>query len=404
MPNPGLIHRPDSLTAQDISAVTRVGDESPDRAETSPIWAAAEHWYAGGLQPAIQVCVRHCGDVVVDRSIGHGRSLLEPVTTSTPFCLYSASKLIAAVAVWRLVEQGRLRWSDRVADLIPGYGARGKATTTLDHVMTHRAGIPFALGGTADRSRADDRAFVRDALRRMPAMHRPGLMHFYHALTWGPVVREIVEVAAERPMREYIADEITGPLGLRWTTIGVTPQDVSKVAPSHVTGPRVGIPVDTAFRLSTGRTLTGIVDDSNTAEFLTSTVPSSSGVSNATELSALAETLLRGGERNGVRILSEETIVAARRQRRVLRPDVATAGMPLRWGTGVMLGSHYFGPFGRRAPEAFGHTGLTQIAMWADPQRDLAVAIVSSGKPLGDVGGRYRGLIDTIAAAFGRHN
>ena len=402
MPNPGLVHHPDSLTAQDMSALTRVGDESPNRPETAPIWAAAEHWYAGGLQPAIQICVRHRGAVVVDRAIGHGRSLLEPVTPSTPFCLYSASKLIAAVAVWRLVEQGRLRWSDRVADLVPGYGARGKTTTTVDHVMTHRAGIPFALGGTADRSRADDREFVREALRRMPAVHRPGLMHFYHALTWGPIVREIVEAAAERPMREYIADEITGPLGLRWTNIGVAPHDAALVAPSHVTGPHVSIAVDTAFRLATGRTLTGIVDDSNTAEFLTSTVPSSSGVSNAAELSVLAEMLLRDGERNGARIVSAETIAAARRQRRVLRPDVATAGMPLRWGTGVMLGSHYFGPFGRRAPEAFGHTGLTQIAMWADPQRDLAVAIVSSGKPLGDVGGRYRALIDTIVAAFPR--
>ena len=56
---------------------------------------------------------------------------------------------------------------------------------------------------------------------------------------------------------------------------------------------------------------------------------------------------------------------------------------PLRWGTGYMLGTKRFGPFGRDAAGAFGHTGLTNIAMWADPQRALSVAVVSSGKPGG---------------------
>ena len=41
-----------------------------------------------------------------------------------------------------------------------------------------------------------------------------------------------------------------------------------------------------------------------------------------------------------------------------------------------MLGSERFGPFGRHAPKAFGHTGLTEIAMWADPDRKIAAAVV----------------------------
>nr|WP_221247266.1 serine hydrolase domain-containing protein [Gordonia humi] len=385
-----------------MSDRTWIGDEAGDE-RADAIWRAAEHWYSGGTQPAIQVCVRHRGRVIVDRAVGHGRTPIENVTSATPFCLFSASKAIAAVAVWRLIDQGVVDLGTRVADLVPGYSANGKGSTTIDHVLTHRAGIPFALAGSADQTRADDRAFVRAALCRMVPLHRPGLLHFYHALTWGPLVREIVETATGRPMREYIADEITGPLGLRWTNIGVDRSDVIEVARSHVTGSRTSFAVDTAFRLATGRTLDGIISSSNAPEVLTSTIPSSTGVSNAVELSRFAEMLLRGGALDGVRILSADAIVAARRERRALRPDVATAGVPLRWGTGFMLGSHYFGPFGRRAPEAFGHTGLTQIAMWADPQRDLATAVVSSGKPLGDVdGGRYRGLLDTIAAAFPR--
>jgi CubicO group peptidase (beta-lactamase class C family) len=71
----------------------------------------------------------------------------------------------------------------------------------------------------------------------------------------------------------------------------------------------------------------------------------------------------------------------------------------MRWGTGYMLGSKRFGPFGRDAPAAFGHTGLTHIAVWADPARALSAAVVSSGKPgRHPEAGRYPALLDRINA------
>jgi CubicO group peptidase (beta-lactamase class C family) len=68
-----------------------------------------------------------------------------------------------------------------------------------------------------------------------------------------------------------------------------------------------------------------------------------------------------------------------------------------------MLGSTRFGPFGRNAPAAFGHTGLVNIAVWADPQRRLAAGVVSSGKPgLHPEAKRYTQLLDTITAEIPR--
>jgi CubicO group peptidase (beta-lactamase class C family) len=125
--------------------------------------------------------------------------------------------------------------------------------------------------------------------------------------------------------------------------------------------------------------MTQIIPFSNSPMFLTSVVPSSSTVSTAHELSRFAEILRRGGELYGVRVLREETLRAATKQCRRLRPDVATGLAPMRWGTGFMLGSRRFGPFGRDAAAAFGHTGLTNIAIWADPSRALAVGLVCSG-------------------------
>ena len=63
------------------------------------------------------------------------------------------------------------------------------------------------------------------------------------------------------------------------------------------------------------------------------------------------------------------------------------------------MGTNRFGPFGRNAPDAFGHLGLVNIAVWADPARGLAAGLVSSGKPGRDPKARrYTALMDKIAA------
>jgi len=66
-----------------------------------------------------------------------------------------------------------------------------------------------------------------------------------------------------------------------------------------------------------------------------------------------------------------------------------------------MLGSNRFGPFGRGAPTAFGHLGLTNIAVWADPERGLAAGLISSGKPGPHrEANRYTALLDRITDSF----
>ena len=240
-------------------------------------------------------------------------------------------------------------------------------------------------------------------LGALKPLYRPGLMHIYHALTWGPLVREIVSAATGRNIRDILATEILDPLGFRWTNYGVAPRDVPLVAPSHATGRPLPAPIAAAFRTAVGGTLHQIIPFSNTTRFLTGVVPSSNTVSTAYELSRFAEILRRGGELDGVRVLQPETLRAATIQCRRLRPDLATGLAPLRWGTGYMLGSNRFGPFGRDTPAAFGHTGLVDIAVWADPSRGLAAGLISSGKPgRHREANRYPALLDRIAGEIPR--
>jgi CubicO group peptidase (beta-lactamase class C family) len=399
----------------DLDAVTAVGDEDPSvlyPAALDRIWDAARHWYRAGMQPAIQLCLRHNGKVILNRAIGHawGNGPTDPpdaeqipVTTDTPFCVYSAAKAITTTVVHMLVERGEFALDDLVCDYLPSYTGHGKERTTIRHVMTHSAGIPFATGPRPDLRRMNDSDYAREQLGKLKPIHRPGLMHIYHGLTWGPLIREIVSAATGRNIREILATEILDPLGFRWTNYGVAQADVHLVAPSHVTGKPLPAPIAAGLKMALGGSMTQIIPFSNTPMFLTSVVPSSSTVSTADELSRFAEILCRGGELDGVRVLRQETLRAATRECRRLRPDVATGLTPIRWGTGFMLGSRRFGPFGRDAAAAFGHTGLTNIAIWADPSRRLSVGLVSSGKPGSHPeAGRYTALLDRINAEVPR--
>ncbi|WP_067977063.1 lipase LipE [Mycolicibacter icosiumassiliensis] len=399
----------------DLDAVTAIGDEDHsgiDPAAVERIWQAARHWYSGGLHPAIQLCLRHNGRVVLNRAIGHGwgngpsdpaDAELIPVSVDTPFCVYSTAKAITSTVMHMLAERGAFSLDDRVSDYLPDYGRHGKQRTTIRHVMTHSAGVPFATGPKPDLNRADDPEYAQAQLANLRLVYPPGLMHMYHALTWGPLTREIVRAATGKDIRDVLATEILDPLGFRWTNYGVAPQDIPLVAPSHATGVQPTGAAVAVFRKAIGRSVHEIIPVTNSPFFLTTVVPSSNTISTAFELSRFAEIWRRGGELDGVRVLSPETLRGAVRQCRRLRPDVATGLAPLRWGTGYMLGSKRFGPFGRNAPAAFGHLGLVNCAIWTDPERGLSAGLISSGKPGQDPEAkRYTALMNTIAAEMPR--
>ena len=262
------------------------------------IWQAARHWYAAGLQPAIQVCLRHNGKVVLNRAIGHawGNGPEDPpdaekipVATDTPFCVYSAAKGITATVMHMLIERGDFALDDRVCDYLPSYTSHGKDRTTIRHVMTHSAGVPFVTGAEADPKRMDDSEYAREQLGNLKPLYRPGLVHMYHAATWGFLTREIVSAATGRNIREILATEILDPLGFRWTNFGVAEHDVPLVAPSHATGRELPAAVGAIFRKAIGGTTHEIIPLTNTSTFLTGVMPSSNTVSTADELSRFAQ-------------------------------------------------------------------------------------------------------------------
>ena len=120
-----------------------------------------------GLLPACQIAVGYRGRLLASRTYG--------AAPASRFVIYSCTKAITAGAVWRLMGDGLLAPGTRVAELVPRFAEHGKGAVTVEHLLTHTAGVPerpharrglgrpASPGGPAGR--LDPRVGAREPLR-----------------------------------------------------------------------------------------------------------------------------------------------------------------------------------------------------------------------------------------------
>jgi len=381
---------------RDLTEWTGIADDEVDPASAGMtpeaverIWQAAVRLYRHGVYPAMTICIRRQGHVVLHRSLGWARGvgpndekgLRVAATPETPICIFSASKAITATVVHILDEQGKLHVGDRVAEYLPEFNLPGKHRITIDHVLSHRAGIPNLPPELIDLDRIDDHEYMIESLKLLALRTRPGSKLAYHAITGGFVLAEVVRAVTGKPIREVLDELILKPMGLRWTNYGVAPADLEQVAINYATGPVPVQPISGALTRALGITPDEVTRTSNDPRFLTGVVPAGNVVSTAEEMSRFFDMLRRGGEYNGVKILSARTIRRAIVETAHLEFD-RTLGIPLRHSSGFMLGSRALNLYGPGTDSAFGHLGFSNVVTWADPRRELAAAILTTGKPV----------------------
>jgi CubicO group peptidase (beta-lactamase class C family) len=353
------------------------------------VWEAVQRVYRSGIHPAMQLCVRHRGAVLVDRAIGwaQGGGPDDPpgtprvlCTPETPFVTLSASKAVTAMLVHLLDERNLLRLDDPVCEYVPEFGCHGKEWITIRHLLIHRAGIPNLPRSVMQLDtlkRPDD--VLRILCETRPTW-RPGRELAYHAVTGGFVLGEVMRRVTGDDPRALLDEALRRPLRATWLTYGVAPEDVGTVARNHRTGlPLVG-PVDFLFERVLGVPFHTAVEMSNDPRFLTAVVPAANVVATADEMSRFYQVLLDGGRWGEVHLLDPRTVRRATSEQSYLEFDF-TLGLPFRYGMGFMLGAEWFSLYGPYTRHAFGHLGFTNIVCWADPERRLAVALLTSGKP-----------------------
>lgn len=382
-----------------------------DRKVIDAIWRATVGAYRTGLYPAISLCVRRRGQVVLDRSIGHvrGNAPTDPpdahkvlATPSTLFNMFSASKMVTAMLIHLCDQRGLLHLDDPIAMYVPGFGEHGKHRITIRHVLTHRAGIPHIPPQFADVGLLERPHDIISLLSRQKPRWRAGQRLAYHALTGGFLLGAVVEAVSGKPLRQFIHDEILGPLKFDAFNYGVPPRRLHEVAVNAFTGPPVLPPVSQMLKRVFSVHFAEAVRVSNDPRFLTSVIPAGNIVSTANEASRFMQLLLNGGELDGVRVFETRTIQRAIAEQTFFELDL-TMGLPLRYSMGFILGARFPSLYGFNTPRAFGHAGFTNVFVYADPSRDIAVALMTSGKPALSPGvTRTLWIMQTIASKMPR--
>lgn len=347
--------------------------------------ALLDQLHATGYYPAIQICVRHRGEVVLHRAIGRYRPIeqdaWQPVELDTRFMLFSISKCVAAICAHILFERGAIHVDDPIHWYIPEFAQHGKEHITLRHVLTHTAGLPMLRWRLTDDLIRDWDRIIQDLSSSKP-LYFPGRMTSYHLLSGGYLIGEVIRRVDGRDLRQFAHDELLAPLGFETFNFGIDPSWYPKTAKSERVEPLPPRPLIKAINQTIQLDLEQALAVMNRPAVFESIIPSGNVVGTAEETSRFFELLRQGGALDGVRVLSQEQVKRATVEQVASKHDLTLFFTPARYSLGFMLGRKRseLNVFGRATQEAFGHLGFTRNLGWADPARGLSVGFLTSSK------------------------
>jgi CubicO group peptidase (beta-lactamase class C family) len=324
-----------------------------------------------GLHLGGQVSVRLAGNVSIDLAFGEAAPG-EPMRPDHLMHWFSSGKPVTAIAVARLWESGDLALDDRVASHIPEFAARGKENITIRHLLTHAGGIRVLDLGWPELSW--DEIIEKICGLRLEPRWVPGAKAGYHLTSSWFILGEIVRRLTGEEISTHLRRTIFEPLGMDHCWVGTEPERAAELltrsAPmwSTVEKTPVKFPWDTERHVSNPS-------------------PGSSGIGPMSEFVRIYEILLAGGTREGVRLLSPQTVEAMTARQRVGLYD-HTFRHRMDWGLGFVLDSRHYdeptAPYGyghHASTRVFGHGGYRSSTAFADPEHGLAVALAVNGTP-----------------------
>ncbi|HKV54400.1 MAG TPA: serine hydrolase domain-containing protein [Candidatus Binataceae bacterium] len=314
------------------------------------------------------------GRPVVDLWGGHAdKARTKPWTRDTIVNVYSATKGFAATCVNRLADQGLIDLDAPVARYWPEFAQAGKERLPVRFILSHRAGLPAVRKPLPDGALLDWQVMT-SALAEQEPWWEPGTKHGYHALTLGYLLGEIIRRVTGKTIGAYCREQIAGPLELDFH-IGLDPRHDSRCAeviaapPPPPGQPNPLAPGDEDADSMTMKAVNNPpgalrLSAINSRAWRAAEVPAANGHTNARAMARFYGALARGGELDGVRVLSPAQVELGY-QEQSNGPDAVMFGLPSRFGLGYRLTqpAARYGP----NPHTFGHTGAGGSLGFADP-------------------------------------
>ena len=352
---------------------------------------------ASGFDTGASVAVEHQGEMVVNLWGGYkDREKTDPWSDDTLINVFSTTKAITATCFLQLVERGKVDLDALVGDYWPEYACNGKEKTRVSDFLCHRAAMHGFQGGVPQ---FDYRHWDQwtEALAQQRPFREPGTTQGYHALTYGWLVGELIRRIDGRSVGQYFHEEIAEPFNLDFK-IGLGDQDIQRcgdilvdpqptpwvlmaiaIAPDFVLPKslrslksflRMG-DLKVAFASKAAQLGGTNTREMNTREWREAEIPSANGHGTAESLAKLFGILSSGGERDGKRIISTETLKLALTPLSE-GPDTVILGEPIRFGVGYDLGLGITTIRGTPHPSRiFGHCGVGGTVAFGDPETGL---------------------------------
>lgn len=250
------------------------------------------------------------GEMIVDLWGGWAdEARTVPWTENTITNVFSTTKSMTSLAALVLVDRGELDLDANVAAYWPEFAARGKAGIKVRQLLSHTSGVsgwdqPITLEDLYDWDKSTA------LLAAQAPWWEPGTASGYHALNYGHLIGEVIRRITGQRLGEFFAAHIAGPLGADFH-IGLPPSEFHRVAnvvpppaaPADLMQPD---PNSVASKTMTNPTMSA--ETTWTEGWRRADIGAGNGHGNARSLARLQSAVACGGEVDGVRLLSPQTI------------------------------------------------------------------------------------------------
>ncbi len=302
----------------------------------APLQEQLEKNLTSGEDVGASLAVVHDGELVVDLWGGEARPGT-PWTEDTITQVWSVTKTMAALVVLTQVERGLIDPDAPVSEYWPDFTAHGKEPVRVRHLLGHTSGIP----GWGAQVTVDDILDLKKSealLADQEAWYEPGSAPAYQIVCHGHLLDAVVRGATGRALADILHEDVMGPLGGGFR-LGV-PTDELDLCADLINPPPSGVDYaalgpDHFLIRTILNPLLAPVQVCNTPAWRQGAVGGVSGHGNARGIARAQALLSHGGEYDGVKLLSPETIA------RVFEVQAEgtdlVLSVPVRYGMGYAL-------------------------------------------------------------------
>ena len=307
--------------------------------------------------PGGVVTVLKDGNIAYQEGFGYETyEKLNPIKEDAVYDLASLTKVTATTAaIMKLVEEEKISLTDKIGNYIPEFSSGNKKNITIENFLLHNSGLPpFRV--YVDSLKSEKK--IIEAIKNEPLTYETGTDYRYSDLGF-ILLGEIIEQVTGKPLDQYLRETFYYPLGMSSTFFN--PKKMGEYFSDRIPPTEI----DTVFR---DTTVHAEVHDER-SYFLNGVAGHAGLFSSSRDLAIFCQMLLNDGWYAGRRYLEPSTI--QKFTKRQAKHSNRGYGFDRKSGKNSTAGS-------LTSKKTFGHLGFTGTSYWIDPERDLAIIILTN--------------------------